>query len=152
MVVKIVILTEPLNSYPLAIKTENSLHFTIWSWLEFMTNNSLSVDIESGNIFYQNFNNSENLQFSYCTTEWSDSQSLKDCHTITVLNIMYKSFCHRFHLTISKNLICIPIRMQNIFYRFNDSIKMSGGKRQTIKHSLEVKNSIGLKKIEEKYQ
>ena len=29
---------------------------------------------------------------------------------------------------------------------------MSGGKRQTIKHSLEVKNSIGLKKIEEKYQ
>ena len=37
-----------------------------------------------------------------------------------------------------------------MFDRFNDYIKISGGKRQTIKHTLKVKESIGLKKIEER--
>ena len=37
-----------------------------------------------------------------------------------------------------------------MFYRFIDYIKISGGKRQTIKHTLKVKESIGLKKIEER--
>ena len=39
-----------------------------------------------------------------------------------------------------------------MFYIFNDYIKISGGKRQTIKHTLKVKESIGLKKIEERDQ
>ena len=37
-----------------------------------------------------------------------------------------------------------------LFYRFNNYIKMSGGKRQTIKHTSKVKDSIGLKKIEKR--
>ena len=37
-----------------------------------------------------------------------------------------------------------------LFYRFNDHIKMSGGQTQTIKHTLKVKNVIGLKKIEKR--
>ena len=44
----------------------------------------------------------------------------------------------------------MPIKMQNIW--FNDYIKMPGGKRQTIKHTLKVKDLIGLKKIEERDQ
>ena len=39
-----------------------------------------------------------------------------------------------------------------MFYRFNDYIKMSGAKRQTIKHTLKVKDSIGLMKTEERDQ
>ena len=35
-----------------------------------------------------------------------------------------------------------------LFYRFNDYIKMSGEQPQTIKHTLKVKNEIGLEKIE----
>ena len=35
-----------------------------------------------------------------------------------------------------------------MFYRFNDYIKTSDGKKQTIKHTSKVKDSIGLKKIE----
>ena len=35
-----------------------------------------------------------------------------------------------------------------MFYRFNDYIKMSGRKKQTIKLTLKVKDSIGLTKIE----
>ena len=37
-----------------------------------------------------------------------------------------------------------------LFYRFNDYIKTSGGKSQTIKNTLNVKHSISLKKIEER--
>ena len=39
-----------------------------------------------------------------------------------------------------------------LFYRFNNYIKMSGGKGQTIKHTSKVKDSIGLKKIEKRDQ
>ena len=41
---------------------------------------------------------------------------------------------------------------KHLFYRFKDYIKMPGGKRQTIKHTLKVKDLIGLKKIEERDQ
>ena len=51
----------------------------------------------------------------------------------------------RFDLYAHRNAKCL-------FYRFNDYIKMSGGKRQTIKHTLKVKESVGLKKIEERDQ
>ena len=37
-----------------------------------------------------------------------------------------------------------------LFYRFNNYIKMSGGKGQTIKHTSKVKDSIGLNKIEKR--
>ena len=39
-----------------------------------------------------------------------------------------------------------------LFYRFNDYIKMSAGKRKTIKHTLKVKDLIVPKKIEERDQ
>ena len=38
------------------------------------------------------------------------------------------------------------------FYRFNDYIKTSGRRKQAIKHTSKVKDSIGLKKIEERDQ
>ena len=37
-----------------------------------------------------------------------------------------------------------------LFYRFNNYIKMYGGKRKIIKHALKVKDSIGLRKTKEK--
>ena len=37
-----------------------------------------------------------------------------------------------------------------LFYRFNEYIKMYSGKRKIMKHTLKVKDSIGLRKIEEK--
>ena len=37
-----------------------------------------------------------------------------------------------------------------LFYRFNHFIKKSGGKKQIIKHTLKIKYSVGLKKIEDK--
>ena len=37
-----------------------------------------------------------------------------------------------------------------MFYRFNDYIKMSGGKIKIIKHTFQIKDTVGLKKIEER--
>ena len=37
-----------------------------------------------------------------------------------------------------------------LFYRFNNYIKMYGGKRKIIKHALKVKDSIGLRKTKER--
>ena len=37
-----------------------------------------------------------------------------------------------------------------LFYRFNKYINMYSGKRKIMKHTLKVKDSIGLRKIEER--
>ena len=46
--------------------------------------------------------------------------------------------------------LCAHKNVTYLFYRFNDYIKMSGGKRQTIKHTLKVKDSVGLTKTKER--
>ena len=118
MVVKIVILTEPLNSYPLATKIENSLHFhylifdRIW-WQITVSVFILNVETFSTKILtlVKTF-----IIFLFHNRMISQPLFLKDFHTIIVLNITYKSFCHCFHLTMSINLIYIPIRMENICF------------------------------------
>ena len=49
----------------------------------------------------------------------------------------------KFDLYFNKNV-------KYLLCKFNDYIKMSGGKKQIIKHTLKIIDSIGLKKIEER--
>ena len=37
-----------------------------------------------------------------------------------------------------------------LFYKFNDQIEALGGEKQTIRHTAKMKDSVGMKKIEEK--
>ena len=49
----------------------------------------------------------------------------------------------KFDLYFNKNV-------KYLLCKFNDYIKMPGGKKQIIKHTLKIKDSIGRKKIEER--
>ena len=117
-----------------------------------MKNNSLSIHIESGHIFYQNFNNGK-IFYNFILVQQDDQ-------TATLPKPI--SYHHSFEKNIQN---CLPsFSIENVkkfdlyanknakylFYRFNNYITMPGGKRQTIKHTLKVKDSIGLKKIEER--
>ena len=114
-----------------------------------MRNNSLFIHIESGDIFYENFNTGENFynfliaqqndqtaavpkRFSYHHSFEQDTQNFLPSFSLDDVD--------KFDLYSNKNA-------KYLFYRFNGYIKMSGGKKQIIKHTLKLKDSIGLKKI-----
>ena len=117
-----------------------------------MTNNSLSIHIESGCIFYQYFNTNENF-YNFLIGQQNDQTApvpkrFSYNHSFEhYLQNFLPSFSlddiDKFDLYSNKNA-------KYLFYRFHDYIKMSGGKRQIIKHTFKMSNSIGLKKIEEK--
>ena len=119
-----------------------------------MTNNSLSIYIESGDIFYQNFNTNENF-YNFLLAQ-QDDQTVTVPKRISYCN-SFKKYTQSFLLSFSIDDVAKIDLYSNknekyFFYRFNDYIRTSGGRKQAIKHTSKVKDSIGLKKIEERDQ
>ena len=80
-------------------------------------NNSLSIYIESGDIFYQNFNTRENFYNFLIAQQNEETASIpKKCLIITALKGTLIVFYRNFPLTMLRNLICIQIRTQNIYF------------------------------------
>ena len=80
-----------------------------------MTNNSLSIHIESGDLFYQSFNTVKT--FYNFTLAQHDDQTAPVPKRISYhhgFENTYRTFYRLFQLTMSKNLIYLPIKMQNI--------------------------------------
>ena len=117
-----------------------------------MTNNSLSIHIESGDIFYQNFNTGKNF-YNFILAQ-QDDQTAPIPKRISYHHSFEKyiqNFLPSFSIdNVEKFDLYVHKNAKYLFYRFNDYIAMSGGKRQIIKHTLKVKDSIGLKKVEER--
>ena len=117
-----------------------------------MTNNNLSIHIESGHIFYQNFNTSENF-YNFLIAQQNDQTAPvpKRFSYHHSFEHYIQNFLPSFSLDdVEKLDLYSNKNSKYLFYRFNDYIKMSDGKRQIIKHTLKIKDSIGLKKIEER--
>ena len=118
-----------------------------------MTNNSFSILIENGDIFYQNFHTGKNF-YNFILAKLDD-QTAPVPKTI--------SYHHSIEKYIQNFLPSFPIddvkkfdlyahkNAKYLFYRFNDYIKMFCGKRQTIKHALKVKDLIGVLRKLKKY-
>ena len=114
-----------------------------------MTNNSLSIHIENGDIFYQKFKAGENF-YNFLIAQQNDQ-------TTTVPKRF--SYHHSFEHYVQNFLLLFSLDDVNkfdlysnknakyLFYRFNDYIEMSGGKKQIIKHTLKIKNQIVLRKL-----
>ena len=49
-----------------------------------------------------------------------------------------------------RNFISLQIKILNLFYKFNYEIEALGGEKQIIQHTAKMKDSISLKKIEER--
>ena len=118
-----------------------------------MANNSLSIHVESGNIFYQNFNMNENF-YSFLTAQQEETKVIIpkciSCHYSfeKYINKYLPSFSvddtEKFDLFANKN-------SKYLFYRFNDQIEALGGEKQIIQHTAKMKDSISLKKkVEER--
>lgn len=95
-----------------------------------MTNNSFSIHIESGDIFYQRFNTNENF-YNFLIAQ-QDKTKAPIPKRITYSHIFEKcteSFLPAFSIgDFEKFDLLIHKNSKNLFYRFNDFIKASGGK------------------------
>ena len=117
-----------------------------------MTNNNLSIHVESGNIFYQNFNTNENF-YSFLMAQQGETKSIIPKRIFyhysfeKYINKYLPSFsiddAEKFDLFANKNL-------KYLFYKFNDKIEALGREKRNIRYTAKMKDSISLKKIEER--
>ena len=117
-----------------------------------MTSNSLSMHMESANIFYQSFNINENF-YSFISTQQDHTKALVSkrisyCHSFEkYIEIFLPSFSiddvENFDLFANKN-------SKYLFYEFNDQIEVFEGEKRVIWHTVDLKNYISIRKIEER--
>ena len=98
-----------------------------------LTNNNLSIHVESGNIFYRNFNTNENF-YSFLIAQ----------DETTAIISKRISYHYRFEKYINKYLPSFSIgdaekfdlfankNSNYVFYKFNDQIEALGGEKRII--------------------
>ena len=115
-----------------------------------MTNNSLSIHVESGNIFYQNFNTNENvysvLLAQQDETKWvvpkriSYSYSFEN-HIQGYLPLFSIDDAEKHDFYSNKNA-------KYLLYKFNDWIESMEGEKLLIHHTAKTKDDFSLKTTE----
>ena len=82
-----------------------------------MTQNKLSIHVESGDIFYDNHNTDENF-YSFLLSQQNDEAAYvpKKIHIRTVLKHILVLFYKVFQSKTKKSLIFLPLKIQNIFF------------------------------------
>ena len=82
-----------------------------------MTQNKLSIHVESGDIFYDNHNTDENF-YSFLLSQQNDEAAYvpKKIHIRTVLKHILVLFYKVFQSMTKKSLIFLPLKIQNIFF------------------------------------
>ena len=120
--------------------------------LKTVTQNKLSIHVESGEIFYDNHNTGENFynfllsqqnyEAAYVPKKFSYRNSFE-----TYISSFLQSFSiddqEKFNLSAFKN-------SKYLFYRFNDFIKAYGNPRYKLLHTKKMLDTVGLQKVEER--
>ena len=113
-----------------------------------MTNNNFSIHVESGNMFYQNFNTNENF-YSFLIAQQDET---------TAIIPKRISYNYRFEKYINKYLPSFSIddaekfdlftnkNSKYVYYIFNVQIETLRGEKRIIQHASKMKDSTGLKK------
>ena len=117
-----------------------------------MVNNSFSIHIETGDIFYNDFNTKENF-YNFLLTQQDESKQFIpkrisyhysfEKYTRSYLPSFSLEEIDRFDLLSNKNA-------KYWLYKFNDWIVSMGAEKTLIRHISKVRYKIGLQKIEEK--
>ena len=117
-----------------------------------MTNNSLSIYIESGDIFYDNFNTNESFySFLLAQQDKSKLPILKRISYHHSFEKCIKNYLPSFSINEAKKLDLLSDKNSKyLLYKFNDWIESLGSENLSIRHSTKAKDSVRLKKVEEK--
>ena len=117
-----------------------------------MTSNRLPIHIANGDIYYENHNTGENFYNFLIDQQNEDAAFIpKEFAYRNSLEKYISSFLSAFSIDdVEKYDLYANKNSKYLFYRFNEYIKAYGSKRRKIKHTQKLKDSIGLKKIEER--
>ena len=117
-----------------------------------MTNNSLLIHIENGNIFYQNFNTNENF-YSFLLAQQDETKAIIPKRFVyhhsfeEYINKFLPSFniddAEKYNLYSNKN-------SKYLLYKFKDWIESLGAEKLYIRHLAKVKDFVSLKTIEQR--
>ena len=117
-----------------------------------MTQNKLSIHTDSGDIFYDNHNTEENF-YSFLLSQQNEEAAFVP-KKILYSNTFEKyitSFSQNFSIHDQEKFDLLAFKNSKyLFYRFNDFVKVYGNPRYRLLHTRKMKDSVALKKIEDK--
>ena len=117
-----------------------------------MVNNSLLIHVETGDIFYNDFNTKQNFSNFLLVQQDESKQFIPkrisyhysfEKYTRRYLPSFSLEEIDRFDLLSNKNA-------KYLLYKFNDWIESMGAEKKLIRHTSKDRDEIGLQKIEEK--
>ena len=116
-----------------------------------MTQNKLSIHVESGDIFYDNHNTGENF-YNFLLSQQNDEVAYvpKKLSYKNSFEAYISSFLQSFSIDDQEKFDLLAFKNSKyLFYRFNDFVKAHGDPRYKVLHTRKMLDSVGLKKIEE---
>ena len=117
-----------------------------------MTQNKLSIHVESGDIFYDNHNTDENF-YSFLLSQQNDEAAYvpKKFSYKNSFETYIGSFLQSFSIDDQEKFDLLAFKNSKyLFYRFNDFIKVYENPRYRLLHTKKMLDCVGIKKIEEK--
>ena len=117
-----------------------------------MTQNKLSIHVESGHIFYNNHNTEENF-YSFLLSHQNDEAAYvpKKFSYSNTFEKYITSFLQMFSIDDQEKFDLLAFKNSKyLFYRFNDFVKMYGNPRYKLLHTRKMLDTVGLQKVEEK--
>ena len=117
-----------------------------------MTQNKLSIHVESGDIFYDNHNTEENFE-SFLLSQQNDEAAYvpKKFSYSNTFEKYITSFLQMFSIDDQEKFDLLAFKNSKyLFYRFNGFVKMYGNPRYKLLHTRKMLDTVGLQKVEEK--
>ena len=112
-----------------------------------MTQNKLSIHVDSGDIFYDNHNTEENF-YSFLLSQQNDEGAFVP-QKFSYSNTFEKyitSFLQNFSIDDQETFDLLAFKNSKyLFYRFNYFVKMYGKPRYKLLHTRKMKDSVALK-------
>ena len=120
--------------------------------LKTMTQNKLSIHVDSGDIFYDNHNTGQNL-YSFLLSQQNDEAAYvpKKMSYSNSFEEYISKFLQQFSIDDQEKFDLWSFKNSKyLFYRFNDFIKAYGNPRYKLLHTKKKLDTVGVKNIEEK--
>ena len=117
-----------------------------------MTQNKISIHVESGDIFYDNHNTGENF-YSFLLSQQNDEAAYvpKKLSYRNSFEAYISTFLQDFSIDDQEKFDLLSFKdSKYLFYRFNDFIKAYGNPRYKLLHTRKMLDTVGMKKVEEK--
>ena len=117
-----------------------------------MTQNKLSIHVDSGDIFYSNYNTGENF-YSFLLSQQNDEAAYvpKKLSYSSTFEGYISNFLQQFSIGDQEKFNLLSFKNSKyLFYCFNDFIKAYGNPRYKLLHTIKMLDTVGVKKIEEK--